>query len=211
MGASLRQCDTAPADRFCPYLFNEECDCFELDAAFPEFCAVGARALLPRMKNRLSFEVCSEPTAFRHIAQVGLARIDGEPSRIRSGRLDSSTLLQESFIYNSAGDLSSSTGEIEIMAPGNVPGLNFRLENWCSGAPCWLTAGKSRSLIMMEVDLRQGRIAISLDEWAADPLVLGIPALIEEDAGQKQWLPFISLTAVGQSARIVDFHACIQA
>lgn len=211
MGAALRQCDDRPTDRSCPYLLNESWDCFELSNAFPEFCALGARPLLPRMKNRLVFEVRSDPSARKHIAQVGLARVQGEADRIRSGCLDESTPLLESFVYTSAGDFLSSAEPLEVIAPGTVPGLRFRLEHWCTGGPTWLADGALVTRVMMEVDLRRGRIAISLGEWAADPLVFGFPSLIEGDVEGKRWLPFISLTADGQSARLVDFHASVEA
>lgn len=211
MGAALRQLDDRPVDRSNPHLLNESWDCFELDAAFPEFCAVGARPLLPRTKNRLAFEIRSDATARQHIAQVGLARVEGDAAQIRSGSLDKSTSLLETFVYTSAGDLLSSSDSLEIIAPGVVPGLWFRLENWCSGAPTWLSDGAVLARVMMEVDLRRGRIAISLGDWAADPLVLSVPGLTEGDAECKQWLPFISLTAVGQSARIMDFHTSVEA
>jgi len=210
MGAALRQCDDRPTDRCCPYLLNEAWDCFELDAAFPEFCAVGSRALLPKVKSRFVFEIQTEPSARQHIAQVGLARVDAEQSQLRSGRLDESTPLLESFVYTSSGDLLTSDGFLEIVSPGTLPGLRFRRENWCNGGPTWLADGTCLARIMMEVDLRRGRVAISLGEWAADPVVVSIPALLTGGADEKQWLPFISLTAVGQSARILDFHACVE-
>ena len=143
--------------------------------------------------------------------QVGLARVQGEQSQIRSGRLDASTSLLESFVYTSAGDLLSTTESLEILSPGTTPGLSYRLENWCSGAPTWLNGGILSVRLMMEVDLRRGRIAISVGEWAADPLVLSIPGLIQGDVDANPWLPFISLTAVGQSARLLDFHASVEA
>lgn len=211
LGASLRQCDDRPTDRCCPYLLNEGWDCFELDAAFPEFCAVGSRALPPKVKSRIVFEIKTEPQARQHFAQVGFARVGGEKAQVRPGRLDKTTPLLESFLYTSSGDLLNSHGFMEIVSPGSLPGLRFRRENWCSGAPTWLANETTVAQVMMEVDLRRGRVSISVGEWAADPLVVSIPALIEGEADEKQWLPFISLTAVGQSARILDFHACIEA
>lgn len=209
-GAALRQFSDRAVDRANPYLLNEAWDCFELDATFPEFCSVGARPLLPKMKNRLVFEVQTEADARQHIAQVGLARVGGEPSQVRSGCLDASTPLLESIVYTSAGDLIASGPEdIEVISPGTRPGLTFRLENWCSGAPTWLSGGRNLVRIMVEVDLLRGRISISLGEWSADPMVFSIPGLINGE--DKEWLPYISLTAVGQSARLMDFHASVQA
>jgi hypothetical protein len=163
------------------------------------------------MRNRLVFEVSTERDARQHIAQVGLAQVGGEQEQIRSGLLDESTPLLESFVYTSAGDLITSTDLLEIVAPGTLPGLRYRLENWCSGAPTWLVGGMLTVRVMMEVDLRRGRIAISLGEWSAEPLVLSVPGFLDGDADGKTWLPFISLTAVGQSARLIDFHACAEA
>lgn len=209
MGAALRQCDDRPTDRSCPYLLNEGWDCFELDSAFPEFSAVASRALPSKVKSRLVFEIAAEPSARQHIAQVGLAQVGGDPCELRAGRLDKSTPLLESFVYTSSGDLLSSDGDLEIIDAGSLPGLRFRRENWCSGAPSWLSSEKSSVRVMMEVDLRKGWMAISLGEWAANPVVVSIPALVAGD--DKQWLPFVSLTAVGQSARILDFHVSVEA
>lgn len=211
LGAALRQCDDRPTDRSCPYLLNESWDCFELDATFPEFCAVGARPLLPKVKNRLTFEVRTEPSARQHIVQVGIARVGGDASQKRSGCLDESTPLLESFVYSSVGDVLNSGGPLEIVAPGTLPGLRFRLENWCSGAPAWLSGGALLARVMIEVDLRRGRVSLNVGDWEADPLVLSIPGLVDADDGEKEWLPFISLTAVGQSARLLDFHARVDA
>lgn len=207
MGAALRQYDDRPIDRSCPYLINDSWDCFELTNAYPEFSAVGSRALLPRMKNRLTFEIRNETTARQHIAQVGLAWIGSNDASC----LDESTELLESIVYTSSGDLISTTDSLEIVAPGGMPGLRPRLENWCSGAPRWLSSGGEVVQVMMEVDLLRGRIAFSLGHWSVDPIVVSVPALIEGDVNEKQWLPFISLTAVGQSARILDFHTCFEA
>lgn len=219
MGKALQQHDSRTSERQIPVLVNEGWDCFELDAAFPEFCAVGGRALPPNVRTRLAFEVRAEPTALPHIAQVGLARIGGEAPREdpdlarssnarRAARLDEATSLLESFVYTSVGDLQCSHGHLEVVAPGSQPGLGFRRENWCSGAPAWLCNGSNVQRILMEVDLPRGRIAISLGDWSADPLVLDMPCLLSQ--GDKEWVPFVSLTAVGQSARILDFHASVQ-
>lgn len=219
MGEALQQHDSKPLERQNPVLMNEGWDCLEMDAAFPEFCAVGGRALPPNMKTRLALEVRSEPTALPHIVQVGLARIGGEALREdadlamssnarRAARLDKTTSLLESFVYTSCGDLQCSHGHLEIVAPGSQPGLGFRRENWCSGAPAWLCNGSQRQRILMEVDLCRGRITISLGDWSPDPLVLEMSSLLSE--GNKQWVPFVSLTAVGQSVRILDFHTCVQ-
>lgn len=211
LGAALRQFSDKASDRTCPQLINEAWDCFELDAAFPEFCAVGARPLLPRMKNRLVFEVRTDVDSRAHIMQVGLARVGGDQSQLRSGTLDKSTPLLETFLYTSAGDVMCSEPEdIEIIAPGTMPGIRFRRENWCSGAPNWLSGGSQLVHIMMEVDLRRGRIALSVGEWSSDPLILSIPGLLE-GVDEKEWLPFVSLTAIGQSARLLDFHASVEA
>lgn len=207
LGAALRQYDDRPIDRTCPYLVNHTWDCFELTSAYPEFSAVGCRALLPRMKNRFTFEFRNEASGRQHIAQVGIARIGSDCATC----LDESTELLDSVVYTSGGDLISTTDSLEILAPGGLPGLRPRLENWCSGAPKWLSSDGELAHVMMEVDLLRGRIALSLGHWAIDPIVLHVPALVEGDVEEKQWLPFVSLTAAGHSARILDFHTCFEA
>lgn len=211
MGNALRVCDDRPVDRSCPSLLNEKWDCFELDATFPEFCAIGARSLQPKLKNRLVFEVRTEPTSLQHIVQVGVAGFGEEESLRPSARLDESTPLRESVICTSAGDVISSVGPMSIRNPGSQgSGLRPRLDDWCCGAPRWLIDGAYIARIMLEVDLRLGQIAISLDGWSEDPAVVEVPALVESSRQGNVLFPFVSLTAVGQQARILDLHVCSQ-
>lgn len=152
----------------------------------------------------------TEPTALRHIAQVGIAGFGEEESLRPSGRLDESTPLLESVVYTSAGDVISSTGPLNIISPGSQgSGLRQRLDDWCSGAPLWFTDTSHLVRIMLDVDLRRGQIAIGLGSWCDDPAVVEVPALQGNIEG-KVLFPFVSLTAVGQQARLLDVHVCSQ-
>jgi len=207
IGNALSVCDSRPSDRSCPYLSNPITDCFDLKTSFPEFCAVGSRALLPKMRNRLVFEVQAEAYARHHIVQLGIACVKCESQQLRSGRLDASSQLLHSVVYTSAGDVMCENGFIGIASPGSIPGLRCRFENWCSGAPTWLDDEKRMVQVMLDVDMSRGRMSIGIGEWPSDPIVLEISSLIDDCAEEIAWLPFIALTAAGQSARLIDFHA----
>lgn len=211
MGNALSVCDGRPSDRSSPYLLNKAWDCFDLNGAFPEFCAVGARPLQPKTRNRLAIEVQTESCARQHIVKLGIARVQGDSSQLRSGRLDASTELLESIVYTSAGDITCDKGVLGIMSPGAIPGLRFRLDNWCTGAPTWLDDGKLSVQVMLDIDMCRGRLAIGIDEWPSDPIVLEVPSLIDDSTEGAEWLPFIALTATGQSARLIDFHSRFEA
>jgi len=226
LGRSLCVCSSRSADRSRPALLNECQDCFELINAFPDFSATGARSLLPGLRNRIVFEITRQPTSLLHIAQVGIARVSGESlqdARGLLGRLDDSTPLLESLTFSSIGDVLSSVGGIDVVAQGvSSPALRYRLDDWLSGASPWLQGESTTARIMMEVDLRLARVAISVGEWLDEPLVLKIPGLVPDvgvaekgrstsrnrssSPARAPWVPFVSLTAIGQAARLLDLH-----
>lgn len=235
VGRALRVHGDRAAERACPAVLNDDHECLEFKSAFPEFSAVGARPLQPRAINRVAFEVSVDPTVRRHILQVGVMRVADSDVNFRSGQLDESAPVLASLACTNAGEVVSTAGPLEILAPGVTwPGLRQRLPDWCSGAPQWLAGGLVSAVVLLEVDLRRGRLAISIDKWSEDPAVLSVPGLLEEvqevarpatggsgtrSAGATAalapapagalppWRPFVSLTAAGQRARILDMHA----
>jgi len=211
-GAALRVCYDGHAGRALPALLNRSYDCFQLDAAFPEFSALGQRMLEPGLVHRIVFEFRTEATAKPCLTQVGVARIQGlEDEGLSKVVLDEGTPLLGGVLFSSAGDVRSIGGGLEVFAPGGqAPGLSQRLEDWCSGGPSWLSGNSLISYVMLEVDLQQGQLAISVDESSKEPSRIFCPALLEGGTGE-QYRPLVSLTAAGQEARIVDFHVLTSA
>jgi len=222
VGSALRVFDHA-ADRSNPFLLNESTDCLNLRSAIPDFSAVGARCLLPNLKHRIVFEVSTEPTAKRHVSQVGLAQVtqkEGLSDAVRC--LDELTPLNKSIVWTSTGDVYSSDGAVRVVKPGvGCRSLRQALGSetlaGVVAAPSWLEGedggprprienGRTVSRVFLEVDLSLGRLSMSVGEWAEDSGVVRIDALLENESGQ--WLPFVSLTAVGQRARIIDYSIC---
>jgi len=200
-GAALRVC--VDADRARPALLNEGWDCFELQSAFPEFSAVGARELLPGLVNRLHFEVRTELSARRHICQVGVAQVSAA-----SCRLDEETRCLGRIACTSSGDIISTAGPLDVLSPGIHPGLVERPgSDWASGGPAWLADGALVAHVLIEVDHSRGHLSVRIGDWSAEPAVVSVAGLAGEAAAGFQWLPFVSLTAVGQRARILDMHA----
>lgn len=201
-GAALRVC--TDTDRARPALLNEGWDCFELQSAFPEFSAVGARELLPGLVNRIHLEVRTEPSARHHICQVGIARIASA-----SGRLDEEAKCLGRVVCTSSGDIVSTAGSIDVLSPGSgYPGLTERPGgDYASGGPAWLQNEALVAHVLIEVDLHRGHLSVRVGDWSAEPAVVSISGLVGEEAEGLHWLPFASLTAMGQQARILDMHA----
>jgi len=185
-------------------LLNDSDDCPQLSSAYPDHSAVGARALQPGLINRVVFELRTEPTARETIAQVGVACVAG--GALQGGRLDRSTPLLGAVLCTGAGDVLSTAGPLEALAPGaQGPGLAQRLDDWCGGGPSWLLGGRRVARVLLEVDLRLGQLAVSVGDWSEEPAVVRAPGLLEGAAGEaRAWLPMVSLTAVGQEARLLD-------
>eukprot|EP00927_Polykrikos_kofoidii_P062554 TRINITY_DN57365_c0_g1_i1.p1 TRINITY_DN57365_c0_g1~~TRINITY_DN57365_c0_g1_i1.p1 ORF type:complete len:331 (+),score=20.13 TRINITY_DN57365_c0_g1_i1:69-1061(+) len=237
VGRALRVHGDRPAERGCPAVINSSHECLEFKSAFPEFSAVGARTLQPKAINRVAFELSIDPKVNRHILQVGVVRVADNHISYRYGQLDELTPALACVACSNVGEVVSTSGPLEIVAPGeNWPGLRQRLPDWCSGAPQWLAGGLVSAVVLLEIDLRMGRLAISVDKWSEDPAVLSVPGLLDENADMAArvqgsestrapttapsptaravpavelppWRPFVSLTAVGQQARIIDLHA----
>jgi len=153
----------------------------------------------------LVFDLRTEPTAKHHIAQVGIART--EPSTaLDEGRLDVTSQLQQAVFFTATGDVMCVGGGLEAVAPGvQGSGLTQRMADWCVGGPSWLIGPKLSARVLLEVDLRQGRISVSVGEWSEEPAIISAPLLVDvAAAGGRPWMPIVALTAVGQEARIVD-------
>lgn len=194
VGPSLRVLGDHPAYRESPVVVNDGEDCCDLKSAFPEFSAVGARPLQRGLINRLVFEMRSEPTAKPHIQQVGVVQLEA-----------GSKLLRASMVCTSGGDMIASSGGLEVVHPGSQSsGLVPRLEDWCSGGPRWLE-GEDRFVqrVMLEVDLRNGCVALSVDGWVDHPATVLAPILADDASN---WFPMVSLTAGEQQARLIDFQ-----
>jgi len=214
VGCKLRFHGDKPSERTCPTVINDCHECLELSSAFPEFSAVGARFLQPLAINRIAFDVRVEPTKKRHFMQVGIARVEDSHFAFKTeGRLGGHSPLLGSVTCTNVGDVMSSAGSMDVVAPGGTwPGLRMRMEDWFSGAPQWLAGDRPSALVLLEVDLLRGRLSIRVDKWTEEPAVLSIPGLLLQDGDGEplsQWRPFVSLTAEGQEAQIVDFHARI--
>lgn len=221
VGHALRVCSARASERLCPPVLNQGYECMEMASAWPEFSAMGARGLEEGLVNRIVFEVRSEPTATRRIAQVGIARVGRRldvTRRIAPGAsfleqegavLDEATPLLASLAVNSAGDVlaTGAVGALEVVAPGGQgAGLRHRMADWLAGGPTWLTVETHiAARILLEVDLRRGRLSVSAGEWSEEPAVVEAPDLLARDEEDRPWVPFVSLTAVGQEARILDF------
>eukprot|EP00929_Paragymnodinium_shiwhaense_P013198 TRINITY_DN12105_c0_g1_i2.p1 TRINITY_DN12105_c0_g1~~TRINITY_DN12105_c0_g1_i2.p1 ORF type:complete len:284 (+),score=33.73 TRINITY_DN12105_c0_g1_i2:29-880(+) len=207
VGALLRWHGDLAAERSCPTVLNDSHECLEMRSAYPDFTAVGARGLQQRAVNRVAMEVAIDPASERHLLQVGVGRIDEGNFTFKDGILDKKSPLLASVVWTNAGDIVSSAGPLSIVAPGDIwPGLRLRMDDFCSGAPQWLAGDKTTALLLMEIDLQRGRMSLSIDRWAADPAVISIPGLLEQDPQGRQWRPFVSLTAEGQQAKIIDLH-----
>jgi len=211
-GAALRVCYDGFAGSASPALLNRSHDCFQLDAAFPEFSALGNRMLEPGLVHRIVFEFRTEATAKPCLSQVGVARVQGlEEEGLLKAVLDEGTPLVGGIIFSSAGDVRSVGGDLQVLAPGGrAPGLSQRLGDWCNGGPSWLSGNSLISYVMLEVDLRHGQVAISVDEWSKEPARVSCPMLLKCGGGE-QCRPLVSLTAMGQEARIVDFRVLASA
>mmetsp|Transcript_45075 Transcript_45075/g.124923 ORF Transcript_45075/g.124923 Transcript_45075/m.124923 type:complete len:296 (+) Transcript_45075:94-981(+) len=210
-GSALSVRGERAAERSCPAVVNNSHACMEFPSAFPDFSAVGARCLQPEAINRVVFEVNIEPTVQRHFLQVGIAHVhDDHTDFLESRLLSEHTPLLASITYNNVGDVNSSIGDMDVLAPGAIwPGLRRRLGDWYSGAPQWLAGTVATAVVMLEVDLQRGRVAMSVDKWSEDPATLSVPALCGKTP--RLWRPFVSLTAPGQQARILDIHARVEA
>jgi len=200
-GAALRVCSDPLVDRDRPALLNESWDCQLFCRTFPEFSAVGDRTLEPGLVNRIVFEVRADPTNLRHICQVGVGCVQGEDS-LRRGRLDECTTLLASLVYTSVGDVLSTDAGTITVASSDACGLKPRASDWISGAPPWLTS-HAPATVMLEVDLHRGTFSVNVGNCFTEPPIVAAPGLCSHV--DKAWRPFISLTAVGQEARILSF------
>lgn len=210
IGGALRLFDETPVDSTRPALVNESYDCPGLGGAFPEFSALGLQPLESRLCNRMVLEVRTDDTASKLITQVGVARVGAKRSwpRVRDiTRLDESTELLDYVVWTSDGDVLSGVGPVSLLGPGSAGARVLpRDPTRCRGGPVWLQDGALVARLCIEVDLRRARLALSVGGWAAEPVVLHIPGLIRDDVDVRPWVPFVSLTAVGQEARIIDQH-----
>jgi len=205
VGAALRVCGDRPVGNLSPTLMNDSLDCSLLSGAYPDCSALGARALQPGLVSRLVFELKTEPTARQHFAQVGVARV-APAQALQEGRLDVASPLLQAILFTGAGDVMSTNCPLEAIAPGaQGHGLTQRMVDWCSGTPKWLFGAALSARILLEVDLKRGQVSISVGEWSEEPAIISAPGLLDEEAGAgRHWVPIVSLTAVGQEAKIVD-------
>merc|ERR1711879_93485 len=110
------------------------------------------------------------------------------------------------------GNVANGALPLEVLDPADRTadvggGLVLRgAGDWCSGGPLWLqAAGVLTSRVTLDVDLMLGQLSVSVgDSSGAAMRTVSIPALVENEASG--WRPFVSLTAVGQQARILDVH-----
>eukprot|EP00928_Gymnodinium_smaydae_P001762 TRINITY_DN10631_c0_g3_i1.p1 TRINITY_DN10631_c0_g3~~TRINITY_DN10631_c0_g3_i1.p1 ORF type:complete len:354 (+),score=74.79 TRINITY_DN10631_c0_g3_i1:73-1134(+) len=214
---------------------NDFHECQTLTSVFPDFYAVGSRCLQPGALNRIAVELRRDAGVRATVLQVGVARI-AEGDSIFEGLVDSSWKLHGALFCTNTGDVFWRDGDdpaaaaatsgggppcadrdrpaLSVLAPGGVwPGLRPREADWCQGAPQWLgLQGEARAVVLLEVDLQRGRLAISVDEWSEDPVVLDVPGLLPppgppaEDSPIVRWRPFVSLTGPGTQARLLDLH-----
>ncbi|CAE8630514.1 unnamed protein product, partial [Polarella glacialis] len=182
---------------------------------FPDHCAVGGRELQPGLVNRITFEVsCDDSRTGGLIAQVGVARLRGVPDEDvdltatrGAPQLEEHLGPVQSVLFTGAGDVCSSVGGIEVLARGSQsPGLEQRLNDWLSGGPSWLLGSAAETVqLLLEVDMSRGCFALRLGTWFEDPLVVSVPGILDDTYG-RPLLPFVSLTAIGQQARLLDLH-----
>lgn len=169
------------------------------------------------------------------IAQIGGTSRPGTESGLERGQLSNTTPLLSSVVCTSAGDFQTAgiVGSLDVVSPR----LTQRYGDWASGAPTWLVGGIAQATrVLLEVDLRRGVVSVRLGEWSAEPAVIAVPGLRPKvaqttplkaprasqldsghlcgtpdqspDDADRPWLPFVSLTAIGQEAKILDFHIC---
>eukprot|EP00811_Abedinium_folium_P000230 NODE_10209_length_1369_cov_3.191626.p1 GENE.NODE_10209_length_1369_cov_3.191626~~NODE_10209_length_1369_cov_3.191626.p1 ORF type:complete len:318 (-),score=34.34 NODE_10209_length_1369_cov_3.191626:180-1133(-) len=238
-GRALRVCSDPLFERDRPMLLNEAWNCNSLGEAFPEFSAIGVRALEVGLVNRIAFELrgATASEAPVHICQVGLARVSNRSvGTINATESDevglwaSQTMLPAaasqlhacdrrpdaampallgSILCTSAGDVvSSRTGTLTLSGATEQRGLRQRDPNWISGSPTWHLGSKPMT-VFLEVDLRHGYVALSVGDWSNEPVTMAAPGLLTglDDAS---WFPCVSLTMVGQEARILNFTVCTE-
>ncbi|CAK0797476.1 unnamed protein product [Prorocentrum cordatum] len=196
---------TCRTDSGSPVLLNDSMSCLQLSGAFPGCCGVGRRGLTPAALNRVLFELRTDASSPRHVAQVGLARLGEEEEVAAAGLLDEHTPLLAALLCAGSGEVQSTGGPLEVLAPGaGSPGLVQRLEDWCSGGQPWLLGDSLSATVLLEVDLRPGAgsLAISVGSGrSAAPAVVAAPMLLAEGP---PWLPAVCLTAEGQDPRGPD-------
>lgn len=221
VGPALRVCKGRARDAASPFLVNDSWDCLEMSSAFPECAGVGSRELQNGFINRFKVEIKGDESTYGgRMAQVGIARIGIPPieqanedddfvaSRGALKLSQESTPLLASFLFNSAGDVQTTEGYIELASPGSYGNsLTHRLEDWWSGAPVWwLDSSRVTVQVLVEVDLARGSVSLRMGDWSQEALVFKVPGILDDRGTGRPWVPFVALTSVGQQARILDFH-----
>eukprot|EP00933_Yihiella_yeosuensis_P040775 TRINITY_DN35164_c0_g1_i1.p1 TRINITY_DN35164_c0_g1~~TRINITY_DN35164_c0_g1_i1.p1 ORF type:complete len:320 (+),score=30.33 TRINITY_DN35164_c0_g1_i1:27-962(+) len=221
-GAALRVCKGKTSESRSPTVFNCSRDCLDRSSAYPEFSAIGARPLQPGLVNRITFEVESDDSAEQaRIAQVGIAQVAPGPELDKNTRyaigqsLRGVELLENeqrpllaSVLFTGAGDIISAgtAGDIEIISPGSSA-LRQRTNDWWSGGPTWLLSPAVEKVqLMLEVDFSRGTLSLRRGGWFEDPLVISLEGVLSEVGVGQPWVPVVSLTGIGQQARLIDVH-----
>lgn len=224
VGPALRVCRGQSHDGANPFLLNDGWDCLEIGSTYPECTGVGARELQNGFINRFTVEIRGdESTLGGRMAQVGIARIGIPPPEEKEdedfianrGALklsNESNPLLASFLFNSAGDVQTTEGYVELLSPGSYGhSLRQRLDDWWSGAPVWFLDSSRRTVrLLLEVDLARGAVSLRVGDWSQEALVFSVPGILEDRGTDRPWVPVVALTSAGQQARILDFHVATE-
>mmetsp|Transcript_64873 Transcript_64873/g.120693 ORF Transcript_64873/g.120693 Transcript_64873/m.120693 type:complete len:296 (-) Transcript_64873:32-919(-) len=221
LGAALRSEPLRSMQSAKLVVSNDSYNCMDLSTAFATHTAFAARPLVAAARSRLVLEIFTDVDAPPHIAQVGIAQLSClHPEREEASQGAAAAEVLASVAWRSDGDVESiGAGSMAVLAEGasevqhatrgtkhfELGRLHQRQPWLCGGAPKWLgSALRGTSRLHLEVDLLNGRMAFSTEGWWRDPAVLCLDGLA--GTSDLQWFPFVSLTALGQHARIVDIH-----